>query len=89
MKHYLSREWASLISQLVNHPPVMQENLVRFLSPENPLEKGEATHSSILELSSWLSWYRICLQMPETWVLSLGWEDPLEKGKATHSSILA
>ena len=32
---------ASLIAQLVKNPPVMQETLVRFLSREDPLEKGE------------------------------------------------
>ena len=31
---------ASLIAQLVKNPPVMQGNLVQFLSWENPLEKG-------------------------------------------------
>ena len=35
-----SYEWDSLIPQLVKNPPVMQENLVPFLGPENPLEKG-------------------------------------------------
>ena len=30
--------------------PVMQETLIRFLGWEVPLEKGSATHSSILEL---------------------------------------
>ena len=39
---------ASLIAQLVKNPPAMQETLVRFLGREDPLEKGEATHSSIL-----------------------------------------
>ena len=34
-------------------------------------------------------WYRICLQMQETWVSYLGQEDPLEEEMATHSSILA
>ena len=29
-------------------PPAMQEALVRFLGWEDPLEKGKATHSSIL-----------------------------------------
>ena len=28
----------------------MPETLVRFLGQEDPLEKGQATHSSILEL---------------------------------------
>ena len=39
---------ASLIVQLVKNPPAMQESLVQFLGLEDPLEKGKATHSSIL-----------------------------------------
>ena len=35
-------------AQLVENPPAMQETPVRFLDQENPLEKGKATHSSIL-----------------------------------------
>ena len=42
--------WASLVAQLVKNQPAMQENPVRFLSWEDPLEKGMATHSSILVL---------------------------------------
>ena len=38
----------SLIAQLVNHLPAMQETWVRFLGREDPLEKEMATHSSIL-----------------------------------------
>ena len=38
---------ASLIAQLVKNPPAMQETLVRFLSQEDSLDKGMATHSSI------------------------------------------
>ena len=38
----------SLIAQLVNHLPAMQEIWVRFLGLEDPLEKEMATHSSIL-----------------------------------------
>ena len=33
----------------------MQETLIRFLGWEDPLEKGYATHSSILGLPFWLS----------------------------------
>ena len=33
----------------------MQETLVQFLGQEDPLEKGQATHSSILGLPLWLS----------------------------------
>ena len=40
--------WASLIAQMVKNPPVMQETLVQSLGWEDPLEKGKATHSSIL-----------------------------------------
>ena len=45
-----------LIAQLVKNPPAMQETLVRFLGREDLLEKGKATHSSILGLPLWLSW---------------------------------
>ena len=38
----------SLIAQLVNHLPAMQETQVQFLGQEDPLEKEMATHSSIL-----------------------------------------
>ena len=39
---------ASLVAQLVKDPPAMWETWVRFLSLEDPLEKGKATNSSIL-----------------------------------------
>ena len=37
-----------MVAQLVKNLPAMQENLVRFLGWEEPLEKEMATHSSIL-----------------------------------------
>ena len=40
--------WASLVVQLVKSPPAMRETWVQSLGWENPLEKGKATHSSIL-----------------------------------------
>ena len=40
--------WAFLVAQLVKNPPAMQETWVRSLGWEDPLEKGKATHSSIL-----------------------------------------
>ena len=52
----LSSPRASLVAQLVKNLPVMQETLVQFLGQEDPLEKGWATHSSILGLPLWLSW---------------------------------
>ena len=39
---------ASLVAQLVKNLLVMQETWVRFLGWEDTLEKGMATHSSIL-----------------------------------------
>ena len=40
--------WASLVAQLVKNLPAMQETWVQSLDWEDPLEKGKATHSSIL-----------------------------------------
>ena len=39
---------ASLVAQLVKNPSAMQKTWVQPLGWEDPLEKGEATHSSIL-----------------------------------------
>ena len=36
------------MAQMVKNLPAMQEKGVRFLSQDDPLEKGMATHSSIL-----------------------------------------
>ena len=44
----LQYSWASLVAQLVKNPPVMWEIWVGSLGWEDPLEKGKATHSSIL-----------------------------------------
>ena len=74
--------WASLIAQ---NPPIMQETPVRFLGREDPLEKGQATCSSILVAQL----VKNLPAMQETRVQSLGWEDPLEKEMATHFSLLA
>ena len=40
--------WASLVAQLIKNPPAMWETWVQSLGWEDPLEKGKATHSSIL-----------------------------------------
>ena len=39
---------SSLMAQMVKNLPTMQETWLRSLSREDPLEKGVATHSSIL-----------------------------------------
>ena len=36
------------MAQIVKNPPAMQETPVQSLGLEDPLEKGMATHSSIL-----------------------------------------
>ena len=46
--HPLQYSWASLVTQLVKNPPAMQETWVWSLGWEDPLEKGKASHSSIL-----------------------------------------
>ena len=40
--------WGSVVVQLVKNLPAMQETWVQSLDWENPLEKGKATHSTIL-----------------------------------------
>ena len=44
----LQYSWASLVAQLVENPPEMRETWVQSLGREDLLEKGKATHSSIL-----------------------------------------
>ena len=60
----------------------MQESWIRSLGQEDPLEKGMATHSSILA-------WRIPQTEEPGRIPSMGGEDPLEEGMRTHSSILA
>jgi len=43
----------SLVAQLVKNPPAMQETSVWSLGSEDPMEKGKATHSSILAWKTW------------------------------------
>ena len=40
--------WASLVAQMVKNLPAMRETWFQSLDWEDPLEKGMATHSSIL-----------------------------------------
>ena len=44
----LGQHRASLIAQVVNKLPAIQETRVQFLGHEDPLEKGKATRSSVL-----------------------------------------
>ena len=49
---------ASMVAQLVKDLPAMQETWVQSLGWEDPLEKGMATHSSIL------AWEIPCIEEP-------------------------
>ena len=50
----LQYPWASPVAQLVKNPPATRETWIRSLGWDDPLEKGKATHSSIL---AWrISW---------------------------------
>ena len=40
--------WTSLVTQTVKNMPAVRETLDQFLGWEDPLEKGTATHSSML-----------------------------------------
>ena len=54
---YLLAIWASLVAQLVRNPPAMRETWLRSLGWEDPMEKGKATHSSVLTWRiSWTIW---------------------------------
>ena len=44
----LEYSWVSLVAQTVKNLPAMQETGVQSLGWEDPLEKGRATHCSIL-----------------------------------------
>ena len=44
----LQYSWTSLVAQLVKNLPAMRETWVRSLGWEDPLEKGKASHTSIL-----------------------------------------
>ena len=52
--HIVVCKWASLVAQLVKNLPAMQETPVQFLGQEDPLEKRQAPHCSILGLPWWL-----------------------------------
>ena len=44
----LQYSWVSFVAHLVKNPSAMQETWVWSLGWEDPLEKGKATHSSVL-----------------------------------------
>ena len=75
----LQWSWASLVAQLVKNPPTMRETWVWTLGWEDPLEKGKATHSSIL---AWRIPWTVynpwgCKESDMTEWLSLHFSDPI------------
>ena len=48
MGYLLQYSWAFLVAQLVKNLPAMWETWVQSVGWEDPLEKGQATHSSVL-----------------------------------------
>ena len=73
----LMRCQASLVAQIVKHPPAMQKTWVRPLGWEKSLEKGTATRSTILAWRiPWTEdpgrlWSRGCKELDTTEQLSL------------------
>ena len=65
----------------------MQETLVQFLGLEDPLEKGQVTHSSLGFPCGSAGKEPTCNVGDLGLIPGLG--RSLDKGKATHSSILA
>ena len=66
--------WASLVAQLIKNPPAMQGTWVWSLAWEDPLEKGKATHSSILVWR--IPWTLLSMgsqRFGHDWVTELNW----------------
>ena len=84
--------WASLVAQLVKNLPAMQETWVQSLGWEGPLEKGMATHSSIL--TSRISWQRSWqatvhgVAKSQTWLSDFHFTSLFRRGNAIKMSIL-
>ena len=55
----LQYSWASLVVQLVKNPLAIWETWVQSLGWADPLEKGKATHSSILAWRIAKSWTQL------------------------------
>ena len=47
-RNFLLGFWVSLVAQMINNLPAIQETQVWSLGWEDPPEKGKATHSSVL-----------------------------------------
>ena len=82
--------WTSFVAQLVKSPPSMREIWVRSLDWGDPLEKGKATHSSILAwripwtLKFAVSLTEVLNNFSHVWLFATPWtvahQDPLPIG---------
>ena len=89
--------WASLVAQLVKNLPAMQETWVLSLGWKDPLEKGKATHSSILawrismDRGAWRATvHGVAKSRTRLSDFTFTFHfHTLEKEMATHSSVLA
>ena len=61
---------ASLVAQMVKSLPAMQETWVQSLGQKDPLEKGMATHSSILAWRiPWAgAWWAVVHGVVKSWI---------------------
>ena len=78
----VEHSWASLVTQVVKNMPAIWETWVPSLGWEDHLEKGKATHSSIL---AWSIPWTIAQQAPLPWGFSrqeywCGLPPPLSRG---------
>ena len=62
---YTVNSYISLVAQMVKNPPAVQETWVQSLGWEDPLEKGMATHSSIIA-------WRILMDREAWWATAPG-----------------
>ena len=67
---YFTNTWASLVAQMVKNLPAMWKTWVQSLGWEDPLEKGMATHFSILALRIPMdrgAWWATVLRVAKSW----------------------
>ena len=88
----LQCSWASLVAQLVKNLAAMWETWVWSLGREDPLEKGKATHSSILawRIVQSMGWQRVghnwvTFTSLSHWPKKIIWPSPKLRGLEIHA----
>ena len=70
LRMHLEAYGTSMVAQVVKNLPAMQETWFRSLGREGPLEKGMATHSSVL---AWkIPWMEEPGRLRSTWSQGVG-----------------